>query len=104
MVTRGLSLGEHLLANVEPDTNGWGCWLWSAGTDRHGYGLVRVGPRIERAHRVAFRLWRGVLTPERPFACHHCDTRPCIRPDHLYAGDSFDNNNDTSVRWRPASR
>jgi hypothetical protein len=33
-------------------------------------------------------------------ACHTCDVRACINPDHLYEGTVTDNNRDTVRRGR----
>lgn len=73
-----------------------GCWLWSGTTNDDGYGLIREGEKMVLAHRVALRLKLGVDDFEG-LACHTCDNRRCVNPDHLYIGTHEDNMRDMSV-------
>lgn len=71
------------------------CWIWIAAkaTKRGGYGVIS-GPRAagaQKAHRVAFVLQGGVLTQDKPDVLHRCDNPPCVRGDHLFAGNDADN-------------
>jgi hypothetical protein len=81
-----------------------GCWLWSACVDEHGYGsFVRLqedgSHRLEGAHRVAWELTHGPI-PDGLRVCHHCDTPPCVRPDHLFLGTQADNMADMQRKGR----
>ncbi len=58
-----------------------GCWQWM-GSTREGYGQIRVGDRVMRAHRVAYELAHGVI-PNDVMLDHQCRNRACVRPDHL---------------------
>ena len=70
------------------------CWEWAAGKDRDGYGRFKWGEKSMAAHRVAFLLATG---QEPEVVCHRCGNRSCVRPNHLYAGDSETNLIDTLV-------
>lgn len=70
---------DRVMSKVEkrPD----GCWIW-VGAVSHGYGRVRVGQRVQQAHRVLYELLRGAV----PGGCeldHLCVTPACVNPDHL---------------------
>lgn len=82
-----------------------GCWTWVGG-DRHvaGYGLLRRGCVGEhRAHRISWVLHYGPI-PNGLYVCHHCDNRPCVRPDHLFVGTATDNMQDMIRKGRSAAQ
>lgn len=41
---------------------------------------------MQRAHRVAWELYRGPLSPDE-HVLHSCDMTCCVNPDHLFLGD-----------------
>lgn len=70
----------YLLARVTQEPGG--CWLWTCGVDRRGYGLAWVNGRRERAARIAFKVFVGPIPDD--YDMHHtCPHRRCINPEHL---------------------
>jgi hypothetical protein len=80
------------------------CWPWTGRTGSHGYGLIRRGEgdyaNLE-AHRASWELHRGQIM-DGLWVLHHCDNRPCVRPDHLFLGTSPDNHADMVSKGRQA--
>lgn len=60
------------------------CWLWTAGTNRDGYGAFRRANRgkMVKAHRYAFAEAHGEI-PEGTELDHLCRVRRCVNPTHL---------------------
>lgn len=84
-------LATHPYSKVElswPESFWWraekvgDCWLWSAGIQGGGYGVIRVNGRSELAHRQAFLLVYGEV-PDGLELDHTCRNRACVNPAHL---------------------
>lgn len=79
-----------------------GCWQWTATLSTSGYGKIGVGPHgagVLHAHRVSWELHFGPI-PDGLWVLHHCDNRPCVRPDHLFLGTVIDNMQDAVGKGR----
>lgn len=76
-----------------------GCWVWTGAKNRDGYGVLGVGRKQYRAHRVSYMTFCGPI-PEGRLVCHKCDTPPCINPDHLFLGTPRDNSQDMVAKGR----
>lgn len=98
------------------------CWLWTASTDRKGYGQISMGGRSGRpvgAHRVAWFLATGHWPTPPEAVCHDCpggDNPLCVRNDtpgcyvvdgvsyekrgHLWLGNVLANNADMAEKGR----
>lgn len=78
-----------------------GCWHWTGGINKDGYGIASVDRKPRAAHRVAYERHHGVTLEPRghpdhrqvDHACHNhsksckgglaCLHRRCVNPAHL---------------------
>ena len=77
-----------------------GCWLWSGWNDGRGYGRVRLGGKVCKAHRIVYETANGVKINDGLVVRHKCDTPSCVNPFHLLVGTHADNVRDRQERNR----
>ena len=95
------SLWDRFHDKVSPEPNS-GCWIWSGAVKELGYGVIGLGHRedgTEKAHRVAYRLYKGNI-PDGMAILHSCDNPSCVNPAHLSAGTLKDNMQDCVRKGR----
>jgi hypothetical protein len=83
-----------------------GCWWWSAGVDKDGYGKFQTGPnggqKHWRAHRFAL-LMVGTDVDNDLVTLHACDQPLCVNPAHLRLGTQTENRADCTRKGRNAT-
>lgn len=67
-----------------------GCWEWHGSINDDGYGHVRDGQKIIRAHQYSYLLFFGEI-PEDCELDHLCNNRICVNPKHLEAVSHTEN-------------
>jgi hypothetical protein len=95
-VQRTPTLSDRFWAKVNKTD---GCWIWTAAKQPLGYGSLGPTYQERRAHRFSWLLANGPI-PEGAWVLHRCDNPSCVRPDHLFLGDSRANVLDMHAKGR----
>lgn len=76
-----------------------GCWEWSGGTTKDGYGNFWFNGKTVRASRFSYTYYKGSII-DNLFVCHKCDNPKCVNPDHLFIANQKTNIADAIVKGR----
>ncbi len=77
-----------------------GCIIYIGPGNGNGYGVKRVQGKKCYAHRLALEAKLGRQLLPGHCACHTCDVRGCINPDHLFEGTYSENTLDAVRKGR----
>lgn len=105
MILNDETMEKRFLNKIEKTDN---CWLWSGNYSNNGYGQIKTkkygGKRLSiSSSRYALFLKTKELK-DGYFACHTCDNKKCVNPDHLFWGTPSDNQVDCSSKFRRKSQ
>lgn len=91
---------ERFFKKVEKTSS---CWNWKGILFKQGYGRIASLNKVKslKAHRISWEIHFGKI-PDGLCVLHKCDNRKCVRPDHLWLGTKFENNQDRSFKKRSA--
>ena len=97
------SILERFEENYTPEPNS-GCWLWTASTNKAGYGGLKINGKTKLAHRISWELENGPIPDSDSYhgvcVCHSCDNPACVNPSHLFIGSHKDNMRDMYSKGR----
>lgn len=79
---RAMSCATPEQAFSERTTWDGGCLAWTGTTDRYGYGVMRSGGKLVRAHRYAWERANGAI-PAGLLVDHMCYRRECANVAHM---------------------
>jgi hypothetical protein len=73
---------KNPIENPQYRIDGNGCWVWLWSREPKGYGILRNGDQMDRAHRVYWERTHGPI-PAGMELHHTCENKPCVNPGHL---------------------
>lgn len=76
-----------------------GCVEWSGSKDKKGYGQLRIGGKLVKAHRYAWSRVNGAI-PKGKVVLHMCDNPKCVNVLHLSVGTQLENVADMDAKGR----
>lgn len=89
-------------ANVTVEESPRGCWIWNGPPNTDGYAVRWFTDLKGQAAIARLALAEKLGRPIGPglLACHTCDNRMCVNPEHVYEGTHGDNMRDKTLRGR----
>lgn len=85
--------------NTDASSGPESCWTWTGTIGGNNYGVIGIGGRSYKAHRMAYECANGPIESGLVVR-HKCDNKLCVNPAHLEVGTVADNSRDMVTRGR----
>jgi hypothetical protein len=79
------------------------CWIWTRAIKDTGYGVLKVPGEKRNVLVHVFSYDMHFDDRAGRWVLHHCDNRPCVRPEHIFPGTHRDNMRDMAEKGRAAT-
>ncbi|MEG4417460.1 HNH endonuclease [Microcoleus sp. LAD1_D5] len=97
-------LGIEVIPGIRAEIQPNGCMICTLAKRSDGYAIkgTKINGQTKSfyAHRLVLEHKLGRPVKPGYFACHSCDDRGCINPDHLWEGTPGDNSRDAIEKNR----
>lgn len=97
---RGIEVIPGIRAEIQPN----GCMICTLAKRSDGYSIkgTKINGKTKSfyGHRLVLEHKLGRSVKPGYFACHSCDDRGCVNPDHLWEGNPADNSRDSIEKNR----
>jgi len=80
-MSTSLTPEQRFFAKVTP-AGPFECWMWTASTNRLGYGRFKIEYKTRAAHRWVYEFMHGEI-PGDLVIDHLCGNKGCVNPFHL---------------------
>lgn len=88
----------RILDTIKPDH--YGCHIYPGATLGHYFRIRINGDRSYRVNRLALERKLGRQLQRTELACHTCDEKACVNPEHLFLGTAKENIQDSIGKGR----
>jgi HNH endonuclease len=87
---------ERFMLKVDKSDTHSGCWVWTGSVSGSGYGRFWDGKNVIQAHWFLIG-WKKTKGKD---ACHKCDNKLCVKPNHVFIGTRSENMKDMVSKGR----
>lgn len=91
-------IADRFWSRVERSGGPDACWPFLGARHERGYGQIKIGGRLRRAHQVAWELHNAAPFPKPLIGLHSCHNPNCVNPSHIRPGTAAENYEDAVRR------
>jgi hypothetical protein len=73
------------------------CWIWLGVISDGNYARLNVAGITYSVHRLVLTVFKNIPQDKIHKACHTCNIKRCVNPDHIYNGTILSNARDRKL-------